>query len=425
MSVIPFTTQIGLNEGTQDSQANGFKIVFVYTDRMTERQSALMKESQEFLCHNVGILMVKYCELDLLKPTTRYFVIPTIKDDLIKKIRSKFGKSVIYLPRAIIEARGHHRVNLPARNLAVSLTMYSCRVFLVRTCDLPSIRNKIHEMCGTIVSSFNEGKPNVVVTDKADDKYCSRAFKRGIPVVSRDWVDDNYNSANDEDNGLFNLDAMLSLAEHQIRPFYGLHFKIALRGSGAKIKRMITENQGHVIYGNENCLTHIVASQQSQLDPNENSESNGRPKMVDIDFLELCIESGYHLTKKEYRERRNLSSAQVFIKQEPQTQCRERFIVPKEEINSQQRPSNHSNSGAENQSMLPPPSSATRPLRPHQQQQPDNVNDMILKALSFETAQTQLASTQMRQLPDRELRIEQTFEPSQQLYWNDNVSRRN
>lgn len=424
MSVIPFTTQIGLQAGTQGSQTSGIKIVFVYTDRMTERQSALMKESQEFLCQNVGILLVKYCELDILPPTTRYFVIPT-KDDLIKKIRSKFEKSVIYLPRAIIEARGHYRVNLPARNLAVSLTMHNCRVFLVRTCDLPSIRNRIHEMCGTIVPSFNDGKPNVVVTDKADDKYCSRAFKRGIPVVSRDWVDENYNLANEEDSCSFNVDAMLSLAEHQIKPFYGLSFKIALKGPGAKIKRMITENQGHVIYGNEKCLTHIVASQQSQLDLNENSESSGKPRVVDIDFLEMCIESGYHLTKKEYRERKNISSAQLSIKREPQTQCQQELIIPKEEIISQQRTSNPR---VENHSMPPPPTFPSRLLREQQQQQqqqPDNVNDMILKALSFETAQTQLASTQMRQLPDRELRIEQTFEPSQQLYWNDNVSRRN
>lgn len=422
MSLIPITTQIGLYAGTQGSQARNFKVVFVYTDRMTERQSALMKESQELLCQNVGILVVKCCELDTLVKSMRYFVIPSGRDDLVKKIRSRFEKSIIYLPRAIIEARGHYRVNLPVRSLAVSLTMYNCRVFLVRTCDVASIKNRIHEMCGTIVSSFSDGKPNVVVTDKADDKYCSRAFKRGIPVVSRDWVDDNYNIANEEESSSFNLDAMLSLGEHQIRPFFGLHFKIALKGSGAKIKRMITENQGHVIYGNENCLTHIVTSQKSpHHDTNENVESSGKPRIVDVDFLELCVENGYHLTKKEYLEHKN---SQVPVKQEPQAEFQDDMVTPKEEIISQQRTNNFGTSGSENHSMLPPPSFPTRPFRP-QQQQPDNVNDMILKALSFETAQTQLASTQMRQLPDRELRIEQTFEPSQQLYWNDDAPRRN
>lgn len=413
MSLIPITTQVGFQSATQYSQG-AIKVVLVYTERMTERQISLIKECQEYLCQNLGIIVTQANELALLSSKLRFFVIPNQKEDLVRKIRSHFEKPIIYLPRAVIEARSYYRVNLPVRNLAISLTMHNCKAFLVKSCDLPSIRNRINEMCGTIVSSFNDNNLNVVITDRADDKYCSRAMKKNIPVVSKIWVDNSYSMANEEEGGKFNFDAMSEVRNYQIKPFHGLYFKLILNDAGAQIKNFIIENGGSVIYGNENSLTHIVGLSDQDNNLSDQSDSSPqKPRLVDVHFLTTCVELGYHLTKREYLDYK--MRKQVYIKQEPMTQ-------PMDCVEENMTPQTHEYSKSNQyQSMLPPPS-ASRPLRP----QSDSMNDMILRALStFETAQTQLASTQMRRLPDPELRIEPSFEPSQQLYWNESGSKRN
>lgn len=424
MSVVPFTTQIGLQACTQGSQG-GIKVVLVYTDKMTERQSALMKECQDYLCQNLGVLMKQANELNSLTPKMKYFVIPTRKEDIIKKIKSYFEKPILYLPRAIIEARGHYRVNLPVRKLAVSLTMHNCRVFLVKSCDQPTIKSRIHEMSGTLVTSFNDDNPNVVITDRADNKYCSRAFKKNIPVVCKDWLDDNYNIACEEESSFFAHDAMTSVKDHQIKPFFGLYFKILdVKNSGAQLRKLILANQGSIVYGDENCLTHIVGASDQEADSSDNNESDNKLAQkiarVDAEFIRVCAESQYYIPKREYREQK--SASRVVIKDEPSLP-RTQMISSAEE-NQYSPLMNRDNMVNENQAsninMLPPPSIPTRPLKP----QSDNMDDMILHALS-NPAQTQLASTQMRLMPDQVLRIERTFEPSQQLYWNDNVSKRN
>lgn len=415
MSVVPFTTQIGRQASastTQNSQEI-IKIVLVYSDKITDRQASLMTECQNILSQNLAVLVRQADDISTLSKKLRFFVIASLREDLIKKIRSHHEKPIIYLPRAVIEARSYQQVNLPVRNLAISLTMHKCRVFLVKTCDIPSVRSKINEMCGTVVANFNDNNPNVVITDRADNKYCIKAFKRSIPVVSRDWVDENYNIATEECNSYFNHDAMTTVKEHQIKPFHGLYFKIIVKNSSAYIKKLITENQGHVIYGNENCLTHIVrppcVENATSFAIGGSSQGSKGPRVVDIDFLKACVESGYHITKREYRD---IKEPRLQIKQEKQSQppkCMEENYTPPP-LGSNLSPSDFS---------MPPPASL-RPLK-----EPDRMNDMILKALStFETPQTQIASTQMRRLPEPELRIEQTFEPSQQLYWNDTASKR-
>jgi len=412
MSLVPFTTQIGLSALSQGS--GNLRIVLVHTESITERQSSLLRECKDHLCQNLGILVCKDTELELLSPKLRYFVIPTFSSELIKKVRSHFEKPIIYLPRAVIEARSFFRVNLPVRNLASSLTMHHCRVFLVKSCNQTSIKQKIYEMSGTVVTSFNDNNPNVVIADRADDKYCARAFKRNIPVVSKDWVEENFLTAREEESSFFNHDAMSLVKEHRLKPFYGLHFRINVKNFESDIKKLILDNQGHIIYGNENCLTHIVEESDmvTESDNLDQSREHG-PKTVDAEFLKLCVDAGYYIGKREYRDLRTMS----IVKQEK---------VSPSIVHDGQRSSpiisRFDSDSIENQTMLPPVSTP-RPIKQHQQ--PDAMNDMILRALStFETTQTQLASTQMRRLPEPELRIERTFEPSQQLFWNDSTSRR-
>lgn len=426
MSLVPFTTQIGLTAPTQGPQG-GPNVVLVYLNNMTTSKADLMKECQGYLYQYLSTTVIHDTEMHLLPRDSKYFVVPSLRDNLIKQIRTNFEKPVIYTPKAVIEARGYYGVPLPIRTLAISLSMYNCKIFLVRSCNENSLKNKIYEMCGTIVEKFSDTQLNVVITDRADDKYCSRAFGRKVHVVSKDWVEESYNHSLRDDPQYFRRDAVNTLSEHQIKPFYGLHFRINVPHSGPQIKKLIVKNQGKIVYGNEKGLTHIVAQSFD-----ENHDHNG-PKIVDLEFLEVCSRLGYYLSKKEYLDLKRRGTAatatdqDVQVKQEvisQQTQMQQ--PVPRIEESftpPQPLPSLLANSVivngrhrfGENQAMLPPPQ-APRPIR----QQPDNsVGDMILKALSGmeNGAQTQLASTQMRRMPEREVRFEQPVESSQQLYW--------
>lgn len=435
MSVVPFTTQPGYRAPTQSSQEST-RVIIVYTDKITERQSFLMKECQDYL-RNLAVRIIQAKELESLPKQTRLFVIPTTSNDLLKRIRSRFENSRVYLPRAVIEAIGFRRTTLPVRRFAVSMTMHDCRIFLVKSCDVPNIRGRINEMSGVIASSFHDKSLDVVITDRADDKYCSKAFKRGIPVVSSDWVDDNYNRASEEDISWFNHEAKTTLKEHQLKPFYGLYFKSLVNDSGVQLKRLITDNQGKIIYGDQKCLTHVVVHKENsdmRADDSKNSPAkNGQKqiKTVDIDFLKTCAELGYYLTRREYREHQQMKSHTIIAK-EPCTQSKT-FEQPLKTIQTQNGASdsiydntnsakinNHTKSASEDPpSMLPPPSVAR--VSKHN----DIMNDIVLRGLSmFETPQTQQASTQMRGLPERNLEIETVIEPSQQLYWSDNFSSR-
>lgn len=440
MSVVPFTTQPGYQVTDQSSQDSA-RVILVYTNNITERQSALMKECQDFL-RDLAVLVIQAKELETLPKQTRLFVVPQASHDLIKRIRSNFDCARIYLPRAVIEAIGHLRTTLPVRRLVLSMTMNKCRIFLVKSCDIPSIRGRINEMSGIIASSFHDSALNVVITDRADDKYCSRAVKRRIPVVSRDWVDDNYNRANEEDASWFNHDAKTTIKEHLVKPFYGLYFKNLVSDSGTHLKKLITDNQGKLVYGDQKCITHIVVLKEDEnnraIDDcrSLSDKSNQKqPKTVELDFLHMCNEFGYYLTKKEYRDRQQMNSNTI-IKTELTTQCSKISEQPLKTIQHSQhshktaKHHEHTSSPLSNssctrvayedqQSMLPPPTIA-QPTKHN-----DNMNDLVLRGLSmFETPQTQLASTQMRRLPEQHLEIEPLLEPSQQLFWSDNFSER-
>ena len=418
-----------------------------------------MKECQSYIHLNIQTVVMQVDELESHRAITRYFVTPTLRDDVIRKIREHVEKPIIYTPRAIIEARGYLKVALPVRNLAISLSMFKCQIFLVKSCNIARLKNKIHEMCGTVVTNFSDSKQkaNVVVTDMADNKYCSRAYKLGIPCVSKDWIESNYSIACLNDPSVFNHDALSTIPEHQIKPFHGLHFKISLPHQNTQIlKKLIIENQGKIVYGNENSHTHIVSKEckdtsHTSHDDSGQMKDNQEPRVVSSNFLEVCAQQGYYLSKKDYRE--HLETMHVVIVKEERrspdisqqhhhdrnhyhqqqelyyhqqqllqtARSEEGFTPPNLPIKAQFTaptfPVVDCNNSTENQSMPPP-------LVPSQQ--PDRVSDMIRKALSsFENgAPTQLASTQMRRLPERELVLEQTFEPSQQLYWSDSVTRR-
>lgn len=413
MSVVPYTTQIGPRNSTgvgQDEEESIEPIIVIHTDEMTERQSSLITEMQKFLFGKVPAMPEKEDQIHRLPKYLKHFVIPQYREDLIERINSHFDKALIYLPRAVIEARSQYRVHLPVRTLTISLTMFKSRVFLVKSCDTPDLRSKILRMSGTVVSNFKKHEPNVVVTDRGDRKYCIAAFKNKIAVVSKDWVDKNYNKAMEEDTIHFNHHAMTTVEEHRVKPFFGLYFRIEVKDSDGSIKRMIIENGGRIIFGDQNCLTHIVGppKQNSSTGSTQDATSQGpkKPKYVDIDFLKACVEHGHYLRQKDY-----LQKPKVIIKLEKPS-------TPPKVIDENSTPPLIPYNLSGNSTMPPP-------INPRSHREPDRMNDIILKALStIETTQTQMPSTQMRRLPDPELRIEQTFEPSQQLYWNDSTSRR-
>lgn len=428
MSVVPFTTQARLGTVTQSSQWT-FKVVLVYTDKITQRQSAVMKECENLLHHHVGTLVCKTSEIPSLPIDLKYFVIPAPNEDLIRMIKARFGKRLIYTPRAVIEARTCFRVVLPPRSFAVSLTMYNCHVFLVKACAKDDVRQKINEMCGTVVSSFGDNQLNVVVTDRSDNKYCQKAFKRGKPVVSRDWIRDNYNIATEEEDSFYKHDAMTNIQDYKIGLFHGLHFKIITKESIPEIKRIILDNQGRIVYGEDPRLTHIVTSSvhpehfgniRPKQEYPEPDRTKQRPKTVDIDFLKLCVRSGHYTDIKEFSESQTRRS--VNIKQErrspPLGNIEDNFtattLSPVRSANSIENRSNM---------LMPPPTPRTIG---HNQQQTEKVTALMNEAIStLETSATQRVSTQMRRLPEPELRIEQSLEPSQHLFWNDSTSKRN
>lgn len=456
MSAVPWTTQVKtVIQSTQCSQ-DAMKIVLIYTENLTQIQDSLMTECSECLRKNTDVVTIQAIEIEKLSPNSKYFVIVESNEDLIKKIRRHFEKPVIYLPRAIIEARGLKQVVLPVRSLAISLTMFRCNVFLVKSCNLPDIRKRINEMSGSLAPNFYDTEPTVVVTDQADDKYCLKAHKKNIPVVSRNWVDDNYTMAMQEDSAFFGQSASETIEMHLVKPFYGLYFKIMVKNCPIKIKELILENEGTIVYGDDNRLTHIVDSTDIVDDIYSTSnlksvKKEAGPKIVNIDYLETCGRLGYYITKKEYLELRRSNKPKneqtcfivdVSIKQErlspdpseenltPQRQ----HIYPqpparlKGSLLSVEPSPQLSTSMTKTPAIATPPSStetgvlgAPRTSR----RQPLDVNDMILKALSScEPPQSQMASTQIRRLPESKLLIEDVFEPSQQLFWNDNSSRR-
>lgn len=426
MSVVPFTTQAGHETVTQSSQWS-YKVVLVHTDKITERQSTVMKDCHNLLSQHVGTLVCKINELDTLPTGLKFFVIPHPNEDLVKKIKELFGKRSIYISRAIVEARNHFRVQLPTRSLAISLTMYHCHVFLVKSCAKDDIRSKINEMCGTVVSSFRDENVNVVITDRADNSYCHKAVKRDVPVVCLDWIKDSYRIALEEDDHFFFHDALEKIHDYKIQPFHGLYFKINTRDSNAEIKNMILTNGGHLVYGEDDRLTHIVVApgnsnnfpiKEEKLD---SDRAKSKPKMVDTTFLRRCVSSGYYISTKEYNELP--PEPDVIIKQERRSPTPRTMDDSFQSVLSPVMPRNRN---MENQSstMMPPPT--PRSVKQNKQQQAEKVDALMNRALSsIETEATQRICTQMRTLPEPELRIEQTYEPSQHLFWNDSLSKRN
>lgn len=474
MSYIPYTTQAGPICTPEGSQKLSI-VYIIYLKNLTPHQLRLMKECQDYLHHHVQTSVKDASEINEIPRNAKFFVIPSIREDIVKQLKFIVSpiNPCIYTPRAIIETRGLSRFKLPIRSVAISLSMDHCHIFITRSCNSPELKQKIFEMCGSVAPDFKDIHLNVVITDRADDKYCLRARQKNIACVTRSWVLDHHRESLKDDETLFCSNALAVVGKYQVKPFFGLLFKISIKHSESYIKNLIAENQGRVVYGAANTVTHevvdeYISSNYEDLARSARSHSNSVcPKKVDFMFIEACAKLGYYLSHEEYKDyMNNEEGKRMVVKQEqisqmhsmrsnntqsqirrppasldseecftppvppPNTRLNGTFAPP-QVVNGYARSQVSQRSQCnENQSMLPP-SQIGRLTRPQQQQynHPDTImNDVILRVLhgyDNGSAQTQLASTQMRGLPERAIQIEQTMEPSQQLYWSDAVSKRN
>jgi hypothetical protein len=400
---------------------------------MNQYHTDLMKDAQYLLNQQLDIGIISNAEIKDLPKQTKYFVIPYPNDNLIFKIKEHIEKPIIYTARCVVEARKYRQIILPTRSLAISISMVDCHIFIAKSCNSSEFQRRINEMCGNVLCDFNDPKLNVVVTNRGDDKYCAKARLRNVPVVSRDWVDATYATSKSEDNHI-NHDALYELSTYQIKPFQGLVFKITIPQQGREIRDLISNNGGRVVFGLADDVTHVVAGYYPD-DESSNGKNNQQPRVVDVEFLRACDREGYYMSKKDYRAYKRASMPTV--KQERHSpssftmqhndmlRSHDCFTPPQQNPRStlSSIKSNGCDRMNENQSMPPPMPTVARQAR----QQGDNMDAIIRKALSsFENAtqQTQLVSTQIRRLPEAEIRIERTTESSQQLYWSDSVSRR-
>lgn len=445
--LIPIRTQIVKRETFNWSQYSNITrmppLMVVYIPgNLSEHQELLMKRCQSLLelnVHHSLVKMIRYPDQVTSLPkeqTNAYFIIPEEENNVIRKIRDCFPKSgKIYLPRAVIGALCHHHTSLPVRSFTVSLSMHDCHVFLSIGYKVPTeeekkrkererreIIRRIFELGGSIVTNWKDLQQiNVVVTDNASSKHSIIANKNNIPVVSRNWVDDTYEQEKTQEyhENEEHHNALTSVDHYLIRPFYGLHFKIAIRDplSAKEAKNLIIENQGQVIYGNETCLTHVVRQEKEiKVQQMGSYQSQGKKNLhyVGLNWLRTCAHEGRCIGLKDFKV-----MTQAIKQERISPDC----ITPDECFSQSPTtpPLSQSPNNDENyQAMLPPAPPPQRQTSFPRQQQTTYLmsDDMILKSLNSDQ-QTVHASTQIRRLPDPELQIEQICEPSQQLFWND------
>lgn len=394
---------------------------------------------EESVHHSVVRLLRRADQIKTLslEQKNAYFVIPEEEKDVIRRIRERYqncGK--IYLPRAVIGALCHYQIRLPVRSFTISLSMHECHVFLSigskttskeeekrKERERDELSKRVLEMGGTIVPSWKQRPINVVVTDSASSKHSISAYKENLPVVSRNWVDEIYaaelNQEYHGDEQHFN--ALSSVDRYRIKPFYGLHFKIALTNVALQkeAKNLIIENHGQVIYGDEDCLTHVVRQEKDiKLQQMNKLHSQGKKNLhfVGMTWLKRCTEEGRYIGIKDFKI---LTQSVKQERDSPECTIIDECFTPSPTPPESQTYNNDENN-YHKAMPPPPPQTILPPPRPQRQQQTaySMSDDMILKSL-FADQQTVHASTQIRGLPDPELHIEQIYEPSQQLYWND------
>lgn len=425
---VGYSTQIGpFPNPTQGSQA-AFKMHLVYTEQMNQTQTDLMSDAKSLLEQSSQLIMIMAQEVKEVSKQTKYFIIPYLREDIVTLIKTYAEKPIIYTARVIIEALKYRNTKLPIRTLAISMSMMNCQVFLVKACNTPDIKNKVLKMCGTIVEHFNDPLLNVVVTDRSDNRYCSKARSREVAVVSTEWINETYSLSRSDECHFFSHDAMTTLSDHQIKPFLGLKFKINIPHLTKPLRVLIGDNQGKLVFGDED-TNHIVSDSYPDNDhQNGLNDSSGKagnePRVVDVEFLETCANLGYYLNRREYRSYRD--GREVRVKQEKPSQTassRASAYTPSQPFQrstlSSIRSNGRENRINENSSAMPPPPTMPRLTR---QQVSESMNDLILRQLENGT-QVQTASTQIRRLPETEIQFEPTLEPSQQLYWSDSISK--
>lgn len=446
---IPITTQIPASSYNDMSQQYTEEVMFVsiQCDDETTRQSQLRQQAYNYLVSCLPSFTLLESELEKFKrtSTTLCFVLPSFREATIERIHKHFGtKSIsIYMARAIIEhmALGS---KLPARSVALNLSLFNCKLFFTDKDMAIQYKNKIYQMCGQVVKSADEA--NVILVDRANRGCVSKSDK---PTVSIKWLDHYWSTAYEDDKEKFHQNARDEADKHLIKPFYNLRLKIEIRDPDKRkmMENLISENQGTVDYNN-------IQPKKGKRDTKtgtsfiicETFKETQSPRYktcraIDCEFVEQCIKKGRFLSFTEYSKEKKPNACQVIDSK------KDLIRKVKNETDSQLRTSTNK-STEENRT---PPTQDTMvgdaqatdvfmqtsvfhnntedlnrppPTNPCQYKQPGHMNEAILKALAFDTPQTQLPSTQMRRLPDSELRIEQTFEPSQQICWNDCSSRR-
>lgn len=419
--------------------------------KLSETKEALMKRCQSLLeisVHHSVVRLIRHTDqIRALSPDQRnaYFVIPEEENHVIRKIREHFSNlAKILLPRAVIEALCHYKTRLPSRSFTISLSMHDCNIFLSIGYKAPKeiekrkelerreLLKRILEMGGNVVTKWGEGEPvNVVVTDNASSKHCISAHSENIPVVSRHWIDSIYECEKHQDyyGEEEPVNAKDNIKDYIIKPFYGLHFKIALNDLALQkeAKILIVENAGQVVYGDEDCLTHVVRQERDiKVQQMHTYLSQGKKNLhyVGLNWLRKCSDEGRCIGLKEYR-----SMTQAIKPEHLSPDCtmtEESFpLSPATPPMPPGSPNNNDENYHQAVVAMPPPIDLPRPQRQQQQQQPQQTttpysmsNDSILRSL-FTDQQTVCASTQIRCLPDPELQIEPIYEPSQQLFWDD------
>lgn len=452
---IPITTQIVASGQIDTTQQDVKDVLFIFVmyDNETERQSHLLQEVIRYVAGSgPPTECVTESQLKTMPPrpdvSKEIFVLSSYRKDIIDFIQKRFGEDnlSIVMARVLIEQM-RLGSQCPSRSLTLSFSMLNCKIFVTEAKLANECISKIYPMCGELV--LDPAAANVILVDKANRSCTVAAHKQGKPVVSKRWLEYYWKTATDDDESNFHQSALSDIRKHLIKPFFGLRIKIEIEDGRKRkaMEKLISENEGTVVCGNiqpkktkdkdsKNYIHYILREKFEDCPLNPKNDV----KYLDCRFLELCLESGRLISFKDYAS--SIKPSKLMngknkvklenLKKERNSQPR---IGTNKSTEENRTPSTqetmiddaqasdmltqtsvfHNNTEDLN---IPPPTNHC------QYKQPDHMNEMILRALAFDTPQTQLASTQMRRLPDSELRIEQTFEPSQQICWNDCSSRR-
>lgn len=406
--IIPYQTQLNPKHINSQCKGDDTRVVLVITKCISVRQRNLMNECAVCLEQIFETKAITYFVLedDLKNERSpfRCFVVPSVEDkSIIETIKRSFANYRIFLPRAIIETKYFNLECLPVGRTVISLSMHKSKIFLVKECNTEDIKRRIVNMSGRIAKRMEEA--NIVVSDKANRSKLSKAFKLNIPVISVDWINHSYHKSLEDDENSFFYDAHEEISKFKIKPFHGLMFRFAknFADQNNTIKSLIIENGGHIYYGNDEMpeLNHKIWDKCS---------SDGDEMDVDVAFLRACIDLNRYIAKANYR------------KSVEQKASVERNDIVEQTSSTKENPtnSNELSNCLENVEFKEP----FNPAMMATQARVGMLNDMYSRVLTDDNTLAQpIVSTQVRNMPDPDYYFERAPEPSQVLYWQDNVSK--